>query len=204
MAAVASITLFDAEEGLTALLDSAELVAPEQEAEFLAEFEAALTTAVEKRDRVAGRLAKLEAQQAYAAAEIKRLQAYKKSAEAQQERLENYITYVIERMGRDAKGKYRKLEGRSSTLSLHVCPPSVEVEDEAQIPQDFRSVTVTMPAATWEDVLHSLPDGPWRYDVARCKTGTAVDKAAVKATIQAGVEVPGAKLLTAKTSVVRK
>jgi hypothetical protein len=197
-------TLFDAEESLTALLDSAELVSPEQEAEFLADFEAALTTAADKRDRVAGRLARLEAQQAYAAEEIKRLQTFKASAAAAQARLENYVAYVIERMGKDAKGKYRVLEGNTSKLVLRNCPPSVEVVDESAVPQDFRTVTVTLPAATWEDVLHSLPDGPFRDDVERSKTGTAVDKAAVKATIQAGETVSGARLVTDKRSVTRR
>src|ERR1035438_1103687 len=106
-AAVASITLYDAEESLTALLDTQDLVTPDQEQEFLADFEAALSSASDKRDRVAGRLAKLEAQQAYAAAEIKRLQAFKHSAELAQERLEGYVSYVIQRLGKDAKGKRR-------------------------------------------------------------------------------------------------
>lgn len=204
MAAAPVITLFDSEEGLLALADSAELVTPEQEAEFLADFEAALTTAVDKRDRVAARLAKLEAQQAYADAEIKRLQAYKKAKEADQARLENYVTYVIERMGPDSKGKPRKLEGNTSTLYLRACAPSVEVVDEALVPQDYRTVTVTMSASTWEDVLHSLPDGPWRYGVAASKTGSTVDKAAVKATIQAGIEIPGVRLVTDKKTLGRR
>ena len=40
-----ALTLFDAEEGLTAFLDTAELVTPDQEKAFLADFEVALTTA---------------------------------------------------------------------------------------------------------------------------------------------------------------
>ena len=63
-------TLFGVEESLTALLDTAEMVDPGDEQAFLADFQAALITATDKRDRVAGRLAKLEAQQAFAAAEI--------------------------------------------------------------------------------------------------------------------------------------
>jgi hypothetical protein len=111
-----TITLFDAEEGLTAFLDTAEMVTPDQEEAFLADFEAALTAAADKRDRVAGRIAKLEAQQEYAAAEIKRLHAFKKSKESEQARLEGYVSYVIRRLGKDGKNKWRKLEGHNRSL----------------------------------------------------------------------------------------
>jgi len=200
-AAVASITLYDAEESLTALLDTQDMVTPDQEQEFLTDFEQALTTASDKRDRVAGRLAKLEAQQAYAAAEIKRLQAFKASAEAQQERLEGYVSYVIQRLGKDAKGKYRKLEGNSSTLFLRACPASVEITSEADVPLDFKMATIKMGAFQWVDILELL-DGAG-YTVAAIADLT-VDKAAVKASIQAGEVIAGAKLITDKTSLGRK
>jgi len=82
-----------------AFLDTTYLVSPDEEQAFLAEFEQALTLAADKRDCVAHRLAQLENQQAFAAAEIKRLQAFKKSAEAKQTRLEGYVSYVIQRSG---------------------------------------------------------------------------------------------------------
>ena len=200
-------TLYDAEESLTALLDTVELVSPEDEQAFLADFQQALTTATDKRDRVAGRLAKLEAQQAFAAAEIKRLQEFKKSAEAAQERLEGYVSYVIQRLGKDAKGKYRKLEGNSSTMFLRACAASVDVLEESAVPIEFKRATVTMPLAMWCDVLHAL-DEDFREQVAVASTGSnlaiSVDKRAVKATIDAGVEVAGAKLITDKTTLGRK
>jgi len=194
-------TLFDLEESLTALLDTQDMVAPDDEQAFLTDFEAALSTATDKRDRVAGRLAKLEAQQAYAAAEIKRLQAFKRSAEAQQERLEGYVTYVIQRLGKDAKGKWRKLEGNSSTLALKACPASVEITSEADVPLDFKRCTVTMAAAQWVDLLLAVDELGFSLSY---QTDLAVDKVAVKSTLQAGVEVAGAKLVTDKTTVGRK
>ena len=194
-------TLYDAEESLTALLDTAELVTPDQEQAFLADFEAALITATDKRDRVAHCLAKLEAQQAFAAAEIKRLLEFKRSAEAQQERLEGYVSYVIQRLGKDAKGKYRKLEGNTTSMFLRACASSVEITTEADIPLDYKSATVKMSAAMWLDVLNSLDNSgfPLTYE-----TELTVDKRAVKASIDAGVEVPGAKLITDKTTLGRK
>ena len=174
------------------------MVTPDQEQAFLADFEAALTTAADKRDRVAHRLAKLEDQQAFAAAEIKRLQEFKKSKEAEQTRLEGYVSYVIQRMGKDAKGKYRKLEGNSSTMFLRGCAASLDITAESEIPLDYQRATVTLPAATWNDVLNEMP----QLLTTTCKLD--VDKRAVKAAIEAGVPVPGAKLITDKTTLGRK
>lgn len=203
--AIAPVTLFDAEESLTAFFDTAELVTPDQEQAFLADFETALVAAADKRDRVAGRLAHLEAQQTFAAAEISRLQAFKKAKEAEQARLESYVSYVIQRLGKDAKGKFRKLEGRSSTMFLRACAPSVDVTDEAVIPLDYKRATVTLPAATWNDVFNALE--PEFREVVATAAGDfaiAIDKRAVKAAIDAGEDVPGAKLITDKTSLGRK
>ena len=205
MAAVAS-TLYDVEEGLTAFLDTAELVTPDQETEFLAEFQAALTTAAGKRDRVAHRLVKLENQQAFAAAEIKRLQAFKKAKESEQARLEGYVSYVIQRMGKDAKDKWRKLEGNSTSMFLRNCAPSVDVVDESLIPLDYRRAAVTLQASMLDDILNALPED-FREKVLPEITNSlavTVDKVAVKAAIEAGVEVAGAKLITDKTTLGRK
>jgi hypothetical protein len=196
--AAAVITLYDAEESLTALLDTAELVTPDQEQAFLVDFETALTTAADKRDRVAHRLAKLEDQQAFAAAEIKRLQEFKKVKEHEQERLEGYVSYVIQRLGKDAKGKYRKLEGNSSVLFLRACAASLDITAESEIPLDYRRATVTLPAGAWLDILNAI-DFKVEY-----QSNLSVDKRAVKAAIEAGVEVPGAKLITDKATLGRK
>ena len=119
----------------------------------------------------------------------------------QQARLEGYVSYVIQRMGKDAKGKYLKLEGNSSTLFLRACAASVDVTSEADVPLDYKRATVTMAASTWVDVLHALEDTdiPLSY-----MTDLSVDKKAVKATIEAGIDVAGAKLITDKYNVGRK
>ena len=65
-------TLCDIEEQLIALTESMHTVTPEQEQEFLEDLSEALTSAAEKRDRVAHHLARLEQQQEFAAKEISR------------------------------------------------------------------------------------------------------------------------------------
>jgi len=199
-------TLHDLEDRLDALANSAALVTPEQEQAFLVDFRIAMTTAIAKRDRVAARLAKLENQQEFAALEISRLQAFKAAKAADQARLEGYITHVIESLGKDDKGKYRRLEGNSSVLFLRTCPASVEVTDESAVPLDYKTATVKLPAALWNDVLNALDDGLRDTVLAATSRDLALtaDKRAIKAAIEANCEVPGTRLVTDNTTVGRK
>src|ERR1700704_3513162 len=115
-------TLYDIEEHLVALSDSVETVTPDQEQQFLADFQSALSSAADKRDRVAHMLAHLEHQQAFAAAEISRLQVFKRTAEAAQDRLEGYVSYCIQQLGKDDKGRWRKLQGNTTSMFLRCSP----------------------------------------------------------------------------------
>src|SRR6202046_1616797 len=75
--AVAAQPLYAIEEYLAVLVDTAELVPPDQEQEFRDEFQLALTTAVDKRDRVGQFMGALEQQVAFANFEIERLRERK-------------------------------------------------------------------------------------------------------------------------------
>jgi len=199
-------SLYAVEEHLAALTDTVELVAPDQEQQFLSEFQVALTTAAEKRDRVANFLAHLEAQQTFAAAEISRLQALKKHYAAVEERLEGYVTYVIQSLGKDAKGKYRKLEGKTTVMFLAGVPTSVDVFDHASVPLDYKRATFTLPALMWNEVLNALKP-ELRDKVLAASNATLsveVEKRSVKKAIDDGETVPGAKLITDKTSLRRR
>jgi hypothetical protein len=118
--AVTAASLYLIEDQLAALIETAELVSPEQEQEFRGEFQVALTAAVEKRDRVGQFLAHLEQQIAFARFEIDRLRQRKATCERALERLENYVIGTIENLGTDSKGKYRSWRERPP---LSVCVP---------------------------------------------------------------------------------
>jgi Siphovirus Gp157 len=200
----AALTLYYFEDHLAALTESVETVIPEQEQEFLEDFKAALTSAAEKRDRVAHHLAHLEEQQAFAAKEISRLQKFKKEREAAQVRLEGYVAYCIESQGKDKAGKYRKLEGNTTVMFLRACPASVEVTDLDSLPLDYQSATVTMPASILNDMLHALDEDFREMVLGEMVTTLSADKRAIKAAIEGSVEIPGAKLITDKTTLARK
>ena len=199
------LTLYALEEQLTILTDTEDLVSEEQQAEFREEFRLALTAAVEKRDHVGAFLAHLESQAAFAAAEIKRLQERKAWFERAIERMEGHVINVIESLGRDAKGKYPKLEGRTVTFGIKDCPPSVEIQDEAAVPSDYKAITITMPALRWEALLDSL-ELEQRASVLDAveKPKVAVSKTAIKRAIDGGSQVPGADLIVGKKTLIRK
>src|ERR1039458_3441118 len=119
--------------------------------------------------------------------------------------MEGYVINVIESLGRDAKGKYQKFEGRTVTFGIKDCPPSVEIKDEANIPADYKSVTITMPALQWEELLDSL-DLEQRASVLDSveKPKVAVSKTAIKKAIDGGGRVPGADLIVGKKKLIRE
>jgi chromosome segregation ATPase len=132
-------SLYEIVDHLDALFNSVELTeegSPER-AEVEAHIEAYLEAEIRKVDNVAGYLAHCEAQQAFAAEEVKRLQQRKQSWERKQERLESSIERVMQIAGKT------KLEGRVNTLTLKACPPSVEVLDQKLVPSQYLRTTVT-------------------------------------------------------------
>jgi hypothetical protein len=80
------------------------------------------------------------------------------------------------------------------------------VKDEAAIPLDYKRAMVHMAAAMWDDILNAL-DPQFRDAVLAVTTNdlsVTVDKVAIKAAIEAGIDVPGAKLITDKTTLGRR
>jgi Siphovirus Gp157 len=201
---LAAQSLYAIEEYLAILVDTAELVPPEQAQEFIEEFQAALSTCVDKRDRVGQFMAHLEHQIAFANFEIDRLKQRKAAYQRAFERIEAFVTHTIEFLGRDAKGRYRKLEGKTVTFSLAGCPPSVEVTDEAAVPAEYKTLTLKLPADVWEQILEWL-EADQREVLFGDVTvqDISVDKRSIKAAIQAGTKVPGADLAIGNTSLRR-
>ena len=166
-----SATLYDAVEHVTVLLDTVDLVEdPEQREAIERDLASAIEAEIRKVDSVAQFLAHCESQQQFAAEEIKRLQERKQFWARKEDRLKGYIQVVMESAG------LKKLEGRTNTLSLRACPASVEVLDEAAVPEEYTVV----------------------------KVESSVDKKAVNAALEDGIEIPGVRLITDRKAVVRK
>jgi hypothetical protein len=121
----ALLPLYEIEETLAVFAETEEGVPPEQGAEFLQEFAAILNSAVEKRDRMRQFMAHLEVDQLDRCGNPPtpgpQTGLYPRSCETE------YVTCVIQSLGTDGKGKYKKLEGNTVTFSLKRCPPSVGI-----------------------------------------------------------------------------
>jgi hypothetical protein len=189
-------TLYAIEDHLAVLIDTEAQIPPEKEAEFLREFSAALDAAADARDGLGRFLAHLESQIHFAKVEIERLQARKRGFERASELAEHYVVRTMEALGK------KKLEGHTVTLSLRACPPSVELRDELAVPVSYKRISVTLPAAIYDQVLDSL-DVETAAVLLDAGGNLSVDKLAIKAAIEAGHDVPGAALARRK-SLVRK
>ena len=202
--AVTAAPLYVIEEYLAAMIETAELVGPDQEQGFRAEFELALSTAVEKRDRVGQFMVHLEQQIDFAKFEIERLRQRRTLYEHALERLERYVVGTIEHLGRDGKGKYGRLEGKTITFSLRACPPSVEVTDESAVPAAHKVLTLKLPATLWEELLDSIDLEQRASVLAQVRTPeVSIDKRSVKAAIDAGANVEGAGLVVGRQALRR-
>lgn len=187
-----SLTLYQAEEQLQALLDTEEMVPEEQRAEFAAELLAAGETALAKRDRTIQFLRHVQEQIAFAKAEEKRLAEWRKSLERGLERTEAYILAVVEQLPPPKRGP-KRLEGRVGALVAAGSPPSVRIDDDAVLPADLCRVEVTIPQVTadqWAALFQEYP---------QAQVAVKPDKVAIKKAIEAKREVPGADLLVGKT-----
>ena len=202
--AVTAAPLYVIEDHLAALIETAELVSPEQEQEFRAEFQAALTAAVDKRDRVGQFLAHLGQQIDFAQFEIDRLRQRKATCERALARLEKYVIETIENLGTDGKGRYRTLEGKTTTFGLRACPASVEVSDESAIPAEYKTLMLKLPAVMWEQLLDGLDIEQRAAVLGQVKSPeVTVDKRSIKAALEDGADVPGAGLVIGRHSLRR-
>ena len=202
--AVTAGSLYRIEDQLAAMVETADLVSPEQEQEFRAEFQAALVAAVEKRDRVGQFFAHLEQQIGFARFEIDRLRQRKATCERALARLENYVIETIENLGTDSKGRYRRLEGQTTTFSVRACPPSVEVPDESALPSKYKVLVLRLPAVIWEQLLDRLEIDQRAAVLEQAKSQEViVDKRSIKAAIDGGSDVPGAGLAGGRHSLRR-
>jgi hypothetical protein len=175
-----ALTLYEISSELAAFMDTEALVPEEQLAAFQAEFLEKTRQAIAKRGNVIRAIRHLEGQIDLARAEENRLAAWRASLSSGLERFKDYVIKCIELSGQ------KKVEADNGSLSIQANPESVEVTDLEALPDEFKSVTVKMPAAFFREVVEGYVDGQ-----AISATFTP-DKAAIRTALKEGREVPGA------------
>ena len=148
---------------------------------------------IDKRDKVAAFIHHLESQARFAAEEAKRLTERRQLFDRAAERMRAYVKWAIESLGQDEQGKWRKLEGRTVTFSLRKLPDILQVDNEAAVPAEFKTLVITIPAAAWERHLEACGarDG---FLAAVTHTEVKLDRRALLAKLKTGTEVNGADI----------
>jgi len=209
-------TLYGLFDDLTTILDTLEgLEGQENTDEARAELEAQLHALLadripEKIDAFAGHLKRCDGEIEFLKARKKELDGWVEWWQRRIERQKKIARAIIENLPRDAKGKYQKLQGRESQISLREPTGSVVAEDPGALPPQYISVTWTMPATIAAAVIGLVQrwgdDGEQMNAIMQsyADAKATIDKRAIAAAIKAGEEVPGAELAYGDPAVIVK
>jgi hypothetical protein len=191
------MTLFELDETLSLLMESATEAADENNGEIPDELRGALLDYCEafgvKVDNIANYIKSQENYARNAKREIDRLQSSASTAENRVERLKGLVKYFMQTRN------LRSLRGRVNTISLrNNSQDSLVVERPDAIPSEYWRVSVTLFQTEWQDVLNSLPE---THDLrARFHSGSDgamtrdPDNAKLRSALNSGVQIQGAVL----------
>lgn len=193
----AKLSLADLEFALAAIgeLDTSAMTPEEQEHIALVVREA-MQASADKRDRIGFRL--LAFGQTAAAkrgmAQKLREQAdeFERAAESIEKRADHLKAYVLSVMAalpKPARG-LRTLEGQTFTFKAKGVTDATEVFDSFNVPDQYKTVTVTIPARIWNEYAEEI-----EAEAGTIHAEYKVLKSAVKNALLAGIDVSGARLL---------
>ena len=189
------MSLFELDESLCLLMDSAVEAAAENNGELPEELERALVDYCEafgqKVDNIAQYIRSQEFEAANAGEEIDRLAGRKAAAKNRVARMKDVLKYFMQ--SRDL----RCLKGRLNTISLRKnSQDSLVLADNAKIPTEYCKVSVVLNARDWEELLSYLPPGHGLW--MRLQSGNGIkhetDEASLRAALVSGAVVEGAEL----------
>ena len=151
------MTLFELDESLSILMESATDEAANNNGEIPEELRQALLDYCEafgaKVDNIANYIKSQEFDARNAKAEIDRLQSRQAAAENKVERLKGLLKYFM-----NARG-LRSMKGRLNTISLRKNSQDSLVLDSAEsIPSEYCRVSISIPLPELEELLRHLPE----------------------------------------------
>jgi hypothetical protein len=189
------MSLFDLDEALCLLMDSAVDAAEANNGEMPQELQQALLDYCEafgqKVDNIARYIRSQEFEAANAEAEIERLKRRKAVAENRITRIKGILKFFMETRGT------RTLRGRLNTISLRKnSQDSLIVSDAIKLPNDFWRISLVLNAAEWEEVLSYLPgQHPLRERFANPEGfRREPDNAKLRAALASGTIIEGSEL----------
>jgi hypothetical protein len=189
------LSLFEIDQALAMLIDSAQEEAAASNGELSEELKAALADYVEafgeKVDRIANYLKAQESFADLAKREAARLEARRKAAENRVKGLKTFLCFFM------ASHELKRLQGPLNTITLASnSAESLVLDEAAHVPDIFHKVFAEVTWNEWEEILAALPAGPLRE---RLTAGNGVrrelDRARLAEGLKAGVTVAGTRLV---------
>jgi hypothetical protein len=193
----ADMTLFELDETLCLLMESAIEAVAENDGEIPDELRQALLEYCEafgvKVDNIANYIKSQENEARNAKQEIERLQSRAAAAENRVERLKGLLKYFMQARN------LRHMKGRLNTISLrNNSQDSLVIGRTESIAAEYWRASVTIGLAEWLELLSRLPeDHPVRVQFGRDVTGLVKkepDNAKLRSALAAGVDMPGVEL----------
>jgi hypothetical protein len=191
------MTLFEIDESLASLMESANEAAAENNGEIPEELRQALLDYCEafgaKVDNIANYIKSQECEARNAKAEIDRLQARQTAAENRVERLKSLVKYFMETRS------LRSMKGRLNTISLRKnSQDSLVVDRPDAIPSEYWRASFTVALTELQELLAHLPEAhPLRARLTPDINGLAKrepDNAKLRFALVSGVTIQGAEL----------
>ncbi|MBV9085299.1 MAG: siphovirus Gp157 family protein [Acidobacteriaceae bacterium] len=190
-----TMSLFELDESLCLLMDSAVEAASENDGEIPEELRRAVLEYCEafgqKVDNIATYIHALEFEAANARAEIDRLAVRKSAAENRVERLKGLLKFFM------ASRNIKSMKGRLNTISLRKnSQDSLILTDPTKLPSEFWRISVVLNGAQLEEVISYLPR---EHRLRACLTNPDAfkrepDNARIRAAIASGITVKGAEV----------
>jgi hypothetical protein len=191
------MTLFELDESLSILMESATDEAANNNGEIQEELRQALLDYCEafgaKVDNIANYIKSQEFDARNAKAEIGRLQSRQAAAENKVERLKGLLKYFMETRG------LLRMKGRLNTISLRKnSQDSLIVNSVHRIPSEYCRVSITLPVPELEELLRYLPEEhSLRARLTPDDNGfirREVDNAKLRTALASSIPVQGAEL----------
>ncbi len=189
------MSLFQIDEALTALVESAHEEAAANGGDLSEQLRAALADYVEafgeKVDRIANYLKAQESFAELAKREEERLYARRKSAENRVKGLKSFLSFWMLSKG------LKHLKGRLNTITLSKnSVDTLIVEEQASIPDRYHKVTVQMSWDEWAIVLSCLAESPLRERLAKTAVvQKELNRPHLQEALAGGAALPGVRLV---------
>lgn len=194
---MSNLTLYEAADELRTLFDTLDgLEDPDEVAAFQKEMEPAFARALQKVENFVAFLRHLDSQIELCEGEIARIKGHQKRFEQIQESLENYAIRAMQSSG------VKYLGAPTAKLRIQQNPPTVVVDNERNIPWQYKQVEIKMTEATWDAILEAVESGNRENlagivaQVAEANVGakSQIMRREIGSSLKAGEEVPGARL----------